>query len=133
MTPFKMTASTLSNFVTRVVRHQMLHRRRCSVILLGFGFLHVNRLVNCLCIFSVSEKKLKGRQWKDEISALTSVSLGSSGDLFVRSTEKRGRNHFFEECSFHIPLRVTYPFNHPRESPLHSRYISALRVANPIP
>jgi hypothetical protein len=55
------------------------------------------------------EKKLKGRHWKDEISALTSVSLGSTGDLlsvpFIRSTEKRGRNLFFEECSLHIPLR----------------------------
>jgi hypothetical protein len=40
-------------FVTGVVGHQMLHTRRCSVILLGFVFLHVNRLVNCLCIFSV--------------------------------------------------------------------------------
>jgi hypothetical protein len=29
------------------------------------------------------EKKLKGRHWKDEISALTSVSLGSSGDLLL--------------------------------------------------
>jgi hypothetical protein len=28
---------------------------------------------------SSPEKKLKGRHWKDEISALTSVSLGSSG------------------------------------------------------
>jgi hypothetical protein len=26
---------------------------------------------------------LKGRHWKDEISALTSVSLGSSGDLLL--------------------------------------------------
>jgi hypothetical protein len=47
----------------------------------------------------VPRKKLKGRHWKDEISALTSVSLGSS-------TEKRGRIHFFEECSLHIPLRL---------------------------
>jgi hypothetical protein len=31
----------------------------------------------------VPEKKLKGRHWKDEISALTSVSLGSSGDLLL--------------------------------------------------
>jgi hypothetical protein len=42
----------------------------------------------------VSRKKLKGRHWKDEISAL------------IRSTEKRGRIHFFEECSLHIPLRM---------------------------
>jgi hypothetical protein len=25
---------------------------------------------------------------------------------FIRSTEKRGRIHFFEECSLHIPLRL---------------------------
>jgi hypothetical protein len=31
----------------------------------------------------VPEKKLKGRHWKDEISVLTSVSLGSSGDLLL--------------------------------------------------
>jgi hypothetical protein len=31
----------------------------------------------------VSRKKLKGHHWKDEISALTSVSLGSSGDLLL--------------------------------------------------
>jgi hypothetical protein len=31
----------------------------------------------------VPRKKLKGRHWIDEISALTSVSLGSSGDLFL--------------------------------------------------
>jgi hypothetical protein len=31
----------------------------------------------------VPRKKLKGRHWKDEISALTSVSLGSSGDLLL--------------------------------------------------
>jgi hypothetical protein len=31
----------------------------------------------------VIRKKLKGRHWKDEISALTSVSLGSSGDLLL--------------------------------------------------
>jgi hypothetical protein len=24
---------------------------------------------------------------------------------FIRSTEKRGRNHFFERCSLHHPLR----------------------------
>jgi hypothetical protein len=53
----------------------------------------------------VPRKKLKGRHWKDEISALTSVSLGSSWRPFIRSTEKRGRIHFFEECSLHIPLR----------------------------
>jgi hypothetical protein len=35
----------------------------------------------------------------------TSVSLGSSWRPFIRSTEKRGRIHFFEECSLHIPLR----------------------------
>jgi hypothetical protein len=38
----------------------MLHRRRCSVILLGFVFLHVNRLVNCLCIFSVVQCDQQG-------------------------------------------------------------------------
>jgi hypothetical protein len=31
----------------------------------------------------VPRKKLKGRLWRDEISALTSVSLGSSGDLLL--------------------------------------------------
>jgi hypothetical protein len=27
---------------------------------------------------------------------------------FIRSTEKRGRSHFFEECSLHIPLRLNW-------------------------
>jgi hypothetical protein len=31
----------------------------------------------------VPRKKVKGRHWKDEISALTSVSLGASGDLLL--------------------------------------------------
>jgi hypothetical protein len=31
----------------------------------------------------IPRKKLQGRHWKDEISALTSVSLGSSGDLLL--------------------------------------------------
>jgi hypothetical protein len=37
------------------------------------------------------EKKLKGRHWKDEISALTSVSLGSSGDLLLDLKEVKVR------------------------------------------
>jgi hypothetical protein len=54
----------------------------------------------------VPRKKLKGRHWKDEISALTSVSLGSSGDLLLGLQKSAIVSTFFEECSFHIPLRL---------------------------
>jgi hypothetical protein len=112
----------------------MLHRRQCFVILLGFGFLHVNRepvgefslyffsCITLICFYFelniygrlptiptkiVPRKKLKGRYWKDELSTLTSVSLGSSGDLLLglQKSAVVSRNHFFEQCSFHIPLK----------------------------
>jgi hypothetical protein len=55
----------------------------------------------------VPRKKLKGRHWKDEISALTSVSLGSSGDLLLGLQKSAVVGiHFFEECSLHIRLRA---------------------------
>jgi hypothetical protein len=116
--------------VTRVVGHQMLHRRRCSVIVLRFSFLHVNRLVNCLCIFFscitqicfyfelniygrlptiptkiVPRKKVKRTPLERRNICVNFGFARLIWRPFIRSTEKRGRSHFFEQCSLHIPLR----------------------------
>jgi hypothetical protein len=125
-----MTASTSWNFVTRVVGHQILHRRRCSVILLGIWFftrepvgdlsLYFFSCITLICFYFelniygrlptiptkiVPRKKVKGtplERWN------ICVNFGFARLIwrpFIRSTEKRGRNHFFEQCSLLIPLR----------------------------
>jgi hypothetical protein len=56
----------------------------------------------------VPRTKLKGPHWKEEISALTSVSLGSSGDLLL-GLQKSGVVTTF--LILHIPLRAEHMVN----------------------
>jgi hypothetical protein len=54
------------------------------ITLICFYFeLNIYRRLSTILQKLSPEKKLKGQHWKDEISALTSVSLGSSGDLLL--------------------------------------------------
>jgi hypothetical protein len=58
-------------------------------------------------------KKLKGRHWKDEISALTSVSLGSSGDLLLGLQKSAVVSTFLKSApsiSLYVCNRVIHEF-----------------------
>jgi hypothetical protein len=55
----------------------------CITLIYFYFELNIYRRLPTIPTKIVPEKKLKGRHWKDEISALTSVSLGSSGDLLL--------------------------------------------------
>jgi hypothetical protein len=59
----------------------------------------------------VSRKKLKGRHWKDEIFALTSVSLGSSGDLLL-GLQKSAVVSTFLKSALSISLYAFLQFFH---------------------
>jgi hypothetical protein len=53
----------------------------------------------------VPEKKVKGTPLERRNICVNFGFARLIWRPFIRSTEKRGRNHFFEECSLHIPLR----------------------------
>jgi hypothetical protein len=59
----------------------------------------------------VPRKKLKGCHWKDEISALTSVSLGSSGDLLLGLQKSAVVSTFLKSAPFIRCLLIIIPYN----------------------
>jgi hypothetical protein len=64
----------------------------------------------------VPRKKLKGRHWKDEISALTSVWLGSSGDLLLGLQKSAVVTTFWKSApSISLYADYQYPILHNRE------------------